>query len=216
MTVNVLLVEDQAIVRQGLVSLLGLSDRLEVVADLADGEAALAWFAEGHNADVVLMDIRMPRLDGIATLQAMREQRINVPVLVLTTFDDHQQLMAAVNAGARGYLLKDVSLERLEQAVIAVADGQSVIQPALTENLMNRLSGWQPSNNAHPLPEALTDKEREILKLMANGCSNREIAELLHKSEGTVKNQVSTLLAKLDVRDRTRAVLKALELGILQ
>ena len=215
MAIKLLLVEDQAIVRQGLVSLLSLSDALQVVADLPDGEAALEWFASGQTADVVLMDIRMPRLDGIATLKAMQERAIRVPVLVLTTFDDHAQLMAAVNAGARGYLLKDVSLERLEQAVVAVAEGQSVIQPALTESLINQLSGWQSGTGQAAPPEPLTEKEREILRLMANGCSNREIAELLHKSEGTVKNQVSTLLAKLDVRDRTRAVLKALELGLL-
>ncbi|WP_100643916.1 response regulator [Alteromonas facilis] len=217
MQYNVLLVDDQALVRSGICSLLSLSDCVCVVGECADGEEALAWIAESPdiNVDIVLMDIRMPRLDGIATLHEMNAKNITLPVLMLTTFDDHALILNAVQAGAKGYLLKDVSLETLIQAIKDVVDGKTYIQPAITERLLSGLPSTTPSQETTTLVEALSEKEREILRLMAAGCSNREIAHSIHKSEGTVKNQVSSILAKLGVRDRTRAVLKSIELGII-
>lgn len=213
MTIRVLLVDDQMLVRQGLQSLLALADGIVVAATAADGQAALEVVGE-QPIDVVLMDIRMPRCDGLQALALLRERGLEVPVLMLTTFDDHQSIMTAIRAGAKGYLLKDVSLETLVQAIHCIHSGGTWLQPSLTERLLTDLQAG-PQSAAGALAEPLSDKELEVLRLMAAGLSNQEIAEALHKSTGTVKNQVSTVLAKLGVQDRTRAVLKALELGLL-
>ncbi|WP_088329893.1 response regulator transcription factor [Lacimicrobium sp. SS2-24] len=214
--INLLLVDDQQLLRQGIASLLGLSDKVKLVAQANDGEQALSWLQEHpHQADVILMDIRMPRMDGIQALNAMSEQGISTPVIILTTFDDHELLLKALKAGAKGYLLKDVSLENLIAGIETVHRGETLIQPAITSTLMDSLKGLKSDFEHYQQPEALSDKEREILRLMAAGCSNKEIAQSLFKSEGTVKNQVSNLLAKLGVRDRTRAVLRAIELGLI-
>lgn len=214
--IRLLLVDDQQLLRQGIASLLGLSARVELVAEAADGAQALDWLmANPDGADVILMDIRMPRMDGIQTLTAMSEQGITTPVIILTTFDDHELLIRALKAGAKGYLLKDVSLENLVAGIEAVYRGETLIQPAITSTLVDSLKGLKSGFEQYQQPEALSDKELEILRLMAAGCSNKEIAQSLFKSEGTVKNQVSNLLAKLGVRDRTRAVLKAIEQGMI-
>lgn len=215
---RVLLVDDQALVRSGIRSLLSLSESVVVVHECGDGNQALQWLETDINRtqlDAILMDIRMPVLDGIKTLDAIQQRDYAIPVLMLTTFDDHELVLKAVHSGAKGYLLKDVSLETLVDAISSVAQGHSFIQPAITERLLSRVNEEDNQYQAPLSQDELSPKEREILRLMAAGCSNREIAQSMHKSEGTIKNQVSSILAKLGVRDRTRAVLKSMELGII-
>ena len=216
MSINVLLVDDQTLVREGLSSLLSLSDNVTVVAQASSGREAVKLTAECE-PDVILMDIRMPDLNGIEAVELLRENGSRTPVLMLTTFDDHESIMRAIQAGAEGYLLKDVSLEVLADAIEALADGKTWLQPAITERILQGLKESKtPENDSEQtLVEPLTDKEIAVLRLIAAGLSNNEIAESLFKSTGTVKNQVSSLMAKLGVRDRTRAVLKAIDLGLL-
>ena len=214
--INVLLVDDQTLVRQGINSLLGLSDSVKVVAQANDGLHAIAVIQDQEvKIDIILMDIRMHNLDGIQTLLKLNELCIKIPVIMLTTFDDHESVIKAIKAGAKGYLLKDVSLETLIEAIKTVDAGKTLIQPAITERLIQGLQGIKGDFESSEIPEPLSQRETEILRLMASGCSNREMAESLFKSEGTIKNQVSSILAKLGVRDRTRAVLKAIELGLI-
>lgn len=218
MTLQVLLVDDQALVRAGIRSLLELSGSISVKYECSDGQQALDWLEHQpqSSVDLVLMDIRMPVLDGIKTLQAMRALQSPPPVLMLTTFDEHQLVLEAVQSGAKGYLLKDVSLETLVAAVNDVAAGNTFIQPAITERLLTGITQRQSADGEQSARvEPLSAKEQEILRLMAAGCSNREIAVSMFKSEGTIKNQVSSILNKLGVRDRTRAVLKSIELGLI-
>ncbi|MEO8036580.1 MAG: response regulator transcription factor [Acidobacteriota bacterium] len=212
--IRVCLVEDQTIVRQGLRSLLGLSADIEVVAEAADGEEGLQAIAS-MSPDVVLLDLRMPRLDGLGVLKRLRERGPVPPTLILTTFDDDTMLFDAVRAGAKGWLLKDVSLERLTGAIRTLAAGGTCIEPVITERIMRALEKSNVSFESAELPEPLTDRERTILRLLAGGYSNHEISELLHITDGTVKNHISSVLAKLGVRDRTRAVLKAIDAGLL-
>jgi DNA-binding NarL/FixJ family response regulator len=162
------------------------------------------------------MDIQMPQVDGIAALQLLAAAGSTVPVIILTTFDDHERVLQAMQAGARGYLLKDVALEVLVDAIHQVKNGGSLLQPAITDKILH--SFLRQPNNTKPTAapvDALSAKELEILRLLAAGFSNREIAQSVFKSEGTVKNQVSAILLKLGVRDRTKAVLKAIDLGLL-
>ena len=157
----------------------------------------------------------MPEMDGIEAVSQLSKEFPSVAVLMLTTFDDHASVIAAIQAGAKGYLLKDVSLETLVDAIEALYRGESWIQPVVTERIIKGLQSVRPQTPTTDLVEPLTDKELAVLRLVAAGLSNQEIAESLFKSTGTVKNQVSSLMAKLEVRDRTRAVLKAIELGLL-
>ena len=157
----------------------------------------------------------MPKMDGIATLNWLAENKVSTPVIILTTFDDHEFILRGVQAGAMGYLLKDVSLETLIEGIETVHSGKRLMQPALTERLMQGLQGFKSEFEAPEVIDPLSPKELEVLGLMASGCSNKEISEALHKSEGTIKNHVSNVLSKLGVRDRTRAVLIAIEKGIL-
>ncbi len=214
--INVILVDDQTLVRQGIKSLLGLSDKIDVVAEAENGEVAIELIRQlREQLDVVLMDIRMPKMTGIEALSMLKKESIDIPVIMLTTFDDHDSVMQAIKTGAKGYLLKDVSLETLVESIETVRGGETLIQPAITERLIQGLQGQNRNFEAAELPEALSKRETEILRLMAAGCSNKEIADSLFKSEGTIKNQVSSILAKLGVRDRTRAVLKAIEAGMI-
>ena len=214
--INVLLVDDQTLVRHGIKSLLGLSSKINVVGEAENGLSALNFLAETNAAvDVVLMDIRMPKMTGIEALATMREKDIDTPVIMLTTFDDHESVMQAIKSGAKGYLLKDVSLETLVQSIETVHRGDTSLQPAITERLIQGLQGIKGEFEASEMPEPLSKRETEILRLMAAGCSNKEMADALVKSEGTIKNQVSSILSKLGVRDRTRAVLKAIELAVI-
>lgn len=209
--IKVVIVEDQTIVRQGLRSLLGLSGDIEIAGEAADGEEAIGVI-EREKPDVVLLDLRMPKLDGVGVLKALRG---HVPTLILTTFDDDANLFEAVRAGAKGWLLKDVSLERLTGAIRTLAGGGTCIEPVITERIVRALSESNVAFDSAELPEPLTDREKTILRLLAGGYSNKEISELLNISDGTVKNHISNLLAKLGVRDRTRAVLKAIDLGVI-
>lgn len=211
--IRVVLVDDQTLVRQGVRGLLELVPDIEVVGEASDGEEALEKVPQ-LKPDVLLLDIRMPRLSGIAVLEALSEAGNLPPTLVLTTFDDGDAAIAAIKAGAKGLMLKDVSLEDLAQAIRALADNKTAFQPAMTESLMAAIRrGPPPSGNY--VAEALTAREREVLHLICAGYSNKEIADLLSLAEGTVKNHVSNLLLKLDARDRTRAALKALQQGHL-
>lgn len=215
-TVNVMLVDDQTLVREGIKSLLQLAGHIDIVGEASDGQEALEEIPRCQ-PDVVLMDIRMPRMDGIEAMKTMQTQGITTPVIILTTFDDHELVLNGIRAGARGFLLKDVSLESLVEAIETVKNGETLIQPAVTERVMKGFTELQGDSKVEtePVQEPLTQREIEILRLMAGGYSNKEISRAIFKSEGTIKNHVSNILAKLNVRDRTRAVLKALELGLI-
>jgi DNA-binding NarL/FixJ family response regulator len=212
--IRICLVEDQTIVREGLRALLRLNPDFAVIAEANDGEEALEVI-EREKPDVVLLDLRMPRLDGVGVLRKLRERGLTAPALILTTFDDDAMLFDAVRAGAKGWLLKDVSLERLSSAIRTVAEGGTCIEPVITERIMRALDGSGVAFEAAALPEPLTDRERTILRFLAGGYSNREISDLLKITDGTVKNHISSVLAKLGVRDRTRAVLKAIDMGMI-
>lgn len=211
---RVVVVDDQALVRQGIGTLLELAG-VEVVGEAADGAEALEVI-DACEPEVVLLDLRMPGRDGIWALQQLRDRGSEVPVLVLTTFDDDALVLEALHAGARGYLLKDVTLERLTRAVEVLADGGTLIAPTITERLLRTIRSTPPPLGSPEAPlESLTERELEVLRLMAEGYGNREIAESLFLAEGTVKNRVSGILLKLGARDRTKAVLRALHEGIL-
>lgn len=215
-SIKVMLVDDQTLVREGIKSLLQLAGHIDIVGEASDGQEALERIP-GCHPDVVLMDIRMPRLDGIETTQRLAAEQSAPPVIILTTFDDHELVLNGIRAGARGFLLKDVSLESLVEAIETVHRGETLIQPAVTERVMRgytELTG-DTKIDRDPIQEPLTQREIEILRLMAGGYSNKEISRAIFKSEGTIKNHVSNILAKMNVRDRTRAVLKALELGLI-
>ena len=213
MTIRALLVEDETLVRQGIRKLLELDPGIEVAAEAADGEEALRRIAE-ERPDVVLLDVRMPRLDGLGVLRALREIPGAPPWLVLTTFDDRALALEAIREGARGYLRKDVTLAELVTAVETLAAGGTHLQPALTRAISEGARAL-PRTPEPPLAEPLTPRETEVLRLMAAACTNREIAEALGTAEGTVKIHVSNVLAKLGARDRTQAVLRSLEMRIL-
>ncbi|NNG35020.1 response regulator [Nakamurella aerolata] len=213
--VTVLAVDDQRLVREGITSLLGLSSTIDVIGEASDGAEALAMVL-ADRPDVVLLDLRMPKFDGVWFLDRLAERGIAVPCLVLTTFDDDEQVLAAVRADARGYLLKDVSLETVTEAIRVLAAGGLYLHPSATEGLVGALREF-PERDApvRPLPEPLTSRERDVLRLMAAGLTNRQIAQTLFLAEGTVKNHVSQILVKLDSSDRTNAVLRALRRGLL-
>ncbi len=213
-TVSVCLVDDQTLVRQGIRSLLELSDDIRIVGEAADGTQAMEIIPQAK-PDVVLLDMRMPGMSGLDVRNALAAKGNMPPTIILTTFDDDQLVLAGLKAGARGYLLKDVSLEQLVDAVKEVASGGSLVQPVVTQRLLTGLERMHNDFTSLDRPDPLTDRETEILRLMAGGYSNKEIANSLGVAEGTVKNHVSNILSKLGVRDRTRAVLKAFEIGIV-
>ncbi|MCK7594933.1 response regulator [Pseudomarimonas salicorniae] len=212
--IKVVLVDDQTLVRQGIRSLLELSENIRVVAEASDGRQAVDMIPR-INPDVVLMDMRMPVMSGLEALQHMAGEGTLRPTIILTTFDDDQLVLAGLKAGARGYLLKDVSLDQLVDAIQTVAAGGSLVQPAVTQRLLSGLEAMHNDFTSLDRPDPLTERETEILRLMAGGYSNKEIANSLGVAEGTVKNHVSNILSKLGVRDRTRAVLKAFELKLV-
>ena len=214
MTINVCLVDDQKLIRDGITNLLNLSDEIKVVAQAGDGQEFLQ-VVKDTSIDVILMDLSMPVMGGIETIKALNAKSITIPIIILTTFDDHELILEAIQSGAAGYLLKDVSLETLIDGIKTVHSGNRLMQPAITERLMAGLKGYHSGLNMPDPLEQLTKREHEILGLMATGCSNKEMSHVLHKSEGTIKNHVSNILSKLGVRDRTRAVLVAIEKGLL-
>jgi len=216
--VRVLLVDDQALFREALATLLEVRPEIEVVGEAGDGDAALRQAAV-LEPDVVLMDLHMPVLDGIAATRRLRVEQPGVRVLALTTFDDDEDVFSALRAGAVGYLLKDVSSDRLVEALLAAANGESVLQPSVAAKVVARFARMtdddETAPRAQPLVVPLSDRELEVLRLLADGSSNREIASALFLAEGTVKNHVTNVLAKLGARDRTQAALRARALGLL-
>ncbi len=212
--IRVVLVDDQTLVRSGIAGLLALAPDIRVVAEAGNAAEALIVI-ESERPDVVLLDVRMPGGSGIDLLARLQERGTLPPTILLTTFDDDEALLRGIRAGARGFLLKDISLDRLTEDIRRVATGGSVIRPAITERVIDGVRDMPNEFDSLDLPDPLTESEREILHMMAAGLSNREIAGALGKSEGTVKNQVSSVLSKLGVRDRVRAVLRGIELGLV-
>ena len=204
------LADDQALVRSGLSALLGGFPQLRVVIEAADG-AALLIALHGQPVDVILSDIRMPGMDGFALLEQLRVQGERTPVLLLTTFDEPDLALRAAECGARGFLLKDASPEDLLEAITRVAAGETLLAPVATDPVRARFA----YRDQCPPSDTFNEREISILRLLAGGYSNKEIARAVFLSEGTVKNYVSEILDKLGTRDRTRAVLKAITLRII-
>lgn len=207
--IRIAIVDDQTLVRRGICSLLSLSPDIQVLRECQHGLELLEWL-QNDSADVVLLDLRMPVCDGVRTLKKMAELNIAIPVIILTTFDDDEWVLASMEAGAKGYLLKDVELDTLVAAIKTVHSGGSVLKPVSLPSAPCKIAVDEQRHL-----ETLSSRELEILQLMSAGFSNKEIARALDLAEGTVKNYISTILAKLEVRDRTRAVLKAMEYGLL-
>jgi DNA-binding NarL/FixJ family response regulator len=214
--IRVLVADDQRVVREGLGSLLGLLSGIEVVGTAADGDEALAQ-ALRLKPDVVLMDLRMPRCDGVEATRRLRAADASIRVLVLTTYADDRSVIDALRAGARGYLTKDVGAEELRAALERVTQGQPVIDPAVQQHLLDAITTGGPGPSASPaprLPDGLTAREAEVLALIAQGLSNAEIAGRLVVSETTVKTHINHLFAKTGVRDRAQAVTYAYRHGL--
>ena len=226
--IRVLIVDDQTLVREGFRKLLELESDFEVVDTANNGEAAIAAVERLHQAgsspDVILMDIRMPRMDGIEATRAIKGCWDESHIVILTTFDDIELIRDGLAAGALGYLLKDVTSEQLASTVRAAANGEALLQPDIASKVFSNLLSTSPSKSAptsakfanasvNPMAyiESLTEREHEILTLVAKGASNRQIGELLFITEGTVKNHMSNILSKLGLRDRTQAALYARE-----
>ncbi|KZK70600.1 DNA-binding response regulator [Shewanella baltica] len=209
--ISVGLVEDQQLVRQGIASLLAISDNIRVLWQAEDGQVALKQLAS-NPVDVLLSDIRMPNLDGIAMLKQIRQSANRLPVIMLTTFDDSELFLNSLQAGANGFLLKDVSLDKLLHAIETVAKGGYLIEPSVLKQMSEPKAAPSVGVTRN---ELLSEREREILSFMAGGFSNKEIANAVFLAEGTVKNHVSNILTKLDCRDRTQAVLKGLQLALI-
>jgi DNA-binding NarL/FixJ family response regulator len=212
--IRVVIADDQALFREGLRTLLSTRPEVEVVGEAADGGEALN-LVERLEPHVVLMDLRMPVMDGIQATAHIRDRWPSIPVLVLTTFDDDASLFGALRAGAAGYLLKDVSSETLMAALTAAARGEAFLQSTVTGRVVAAFARLMASggSRAEALVLPLSPREREILALLGTGASNKEIADRLCLAEGTVKNHVTNILTKLDVRDRTQAALRARQLG---
>jgi len=214
--IRILLVDDQPLFREGLRTLLSIQPDFEVVGEAGNGAEALRLARSLYPA-VVLMDLQMPALDGVAATRRLHEEQPECRVIVLTTFDDDELVFDGLRAGAIGYLLKDAPSEKLGEAIRSAARGESFLQPSVAAKVVAefaRLTG-KPKSSPHALIEPLSDREREILRLIVSGANNREIADKLRLAEGTVKNHITNILAKLAVRDRTQAALKAIEIGLL-
>jgi DNA-binding NarL/FixJ family response regulator len=210
--IRVALVDDQTLVRQGIRSLLALTPDIRVTVEASDGEEAMAVLSHAL-VEVVLLDVRMPKKTGLEVLAGLAKRM--PPTILLTTFDDDAVALEGVRLGARGFLLKDVSTEQLTRAIKDVAGGGTLVSPAVTERVLRGLMRLNIDFPSSPSPEGLTKREIEVMRWMAVGSSNGEIADAIGAAEGTVKNHASSIFSKLGVRDRTRAVLKAIELGYL-
>lgn len=214
--IRILLADDQSLFREGLRTLLSVQPGFEVVGEAANGEETLRLAAELRPA-VILMDVRMPVMDGVAATRRLHLNQPETRVIVLTTFDDDEYVFEGLRAGAVGYLLKDAPSEKLFEAIRTAARGESFLQPSVAAKVVAefaRLAG-QAAARPQPLPEPLSERELEVLRCIASGASNREIAGQLVLAEGTVKNHITNVLSKLGVSDRTQAVLRAKELGLI-
>lgn len=211
--IRIVLVDDQGLVRAGIRGLLDLTEDIRVIAEGANGEEALSLVAS-LEPELLLIDVRMPVMSGIEAVRMLRENGNLPPTILLTTFDDDEAMFQGMQAGARGFLLKDISPDRLVDAIQRVARGESMFLPTQAEAIADKLADYTATEQ-DPYQDRPTKRELEILRLLASGWNNREIAEAIGTTEGTVKNHVSSILSKLGVRDRTRAVLKALQLGWL-
>jgi DNA-binding NarL/FixJ family response regulator len=209
--IRVFIADDQLLIRQGIRTLLEIDAEIVIAGEAEDGAETIAR-VRGADVDVLLLDVRMPKKSGVDVLRELAAIGALPPTLVLTTFDDTAVVLDAIRSGARGFLLKDISYQQLMNAIRAIAAGGTVFQPAITQRLLRAATTIVA--DAIPIEE-LTARELEVVRLMAGGYSNKEIAHALGTAEGTIKNQVSSILAKFGVRDRTRAVLKALEAGLL-
>ncbi|MEH2422257.1 MAG: response regulator transcription factor [Nostoc sp.] len=208
--IRVLLVDDQSLIRQGLKALLELEPDLEIVGEAENGEQAINLVAE-FQPDVILLDIRMPIMDGVAATREIQKRFAKTRILVLTTFDDDEYVSAALQNGAMGYLLKDTPSEELAVAIRAVHKGYTQLGPGIVKKLLTQFSNPAPTQSS-AVPSSLaelTPREKEVLRLIATGASNREIAQKLYISEGTVKNHVTNILNRLNLRDRTQAAIWA-------
>lgn len=213
--IRVVLADDQTLVRSGIRGLLDLTPDIKVIGEAGDGIQAIEVIRD-LKPDVVLLDIRMPGCSGIEVIQALKSGPVLPPCILLTTFDDDDALLEGMRAGARGFLLKNISPERLAEAIHMVAAGKTLFRPAVTERILRGVRETEPySFPSSTMPSALTARETEVLALMAGGFNNQEIADAIGSREGTVRNQVSSILSKLGVRDRVRAVLRGLELGYI-
>lgn len=216
--IRVLLVDDQSLLRSGLAALLNRNPDMIVVGEADNGQQALEAVSL-LDPDVILMDVRMPVMDGVATTRELVRRGARAGVIILTTFDDDEYIFEGIKAGARGYLLKDAEYDELSQAIRVVARGEALLQPQVTARVIkefSRLSAMAPSKpRPQPLAEPLTEREGEVLQLIASGASNQDIAERLHIGLGTVKHHVRAIFGKLNARDRVQAVLIAQELGLV-
>ena len=212
--IRVVIVDDHTLMRSGIRGLLTLTGDIDVVGEAGDGEQAIRIITE-TKPDLVLLDVRLPKLSGLKVLESLRNQDILPPTILLTTFDDDEVLLQGMRMGARGFLLKDVSLERLVWAIQRVVNGENCFRPTLTERALQGVKTLPNTLDSLETPSPLTRREIEVLALMAGGYNNLEIAQALGTSDGTIKNHVSNILSKFGVRDRVRAVFKAIELGLL-
>ena len=208
--ITILIADDHPVVREGLAAMLSREPDIDVVGEAADGQEAVDR-AASLGPDIILMDLQMPRLGGVDAIRLIRERHPAVQTIVLTTYGDDDSIFQGIAAGARGYLLKDAPRDELFRAVRAVARGESLLQPAVATRLLNRVS----RKPAQPAPEVLTERELDVLRLLARGAANKEIGAELHISESTVKTHVANIFQKLDVGDRTEAVTAALRRGLL-
>jgi DNA-binding NarL/FixJ family response regulator len=211
--INILLADDQSLLREGLKTLLELHDDLKVIGEAANGEEA-ECLVEKLRPQIVLMDLRMPRCDGVTATKRIVERWPGVHVLVLTTYDDDDLVFQSIEAGAMGYLLKDVGSDALADAIRAASRGDSPLQPSIACKVLKRLRASAPPSDPAAEIEPLTRREVDVLRLLGAGATNREIADTLALSEGTVKNYISTILAKTALRDRTQAALYAVRRGL--
>ncbi|HOF10154.1 MAG TPA: response regulator transcription factor [Opitutaceae bacterium] len=216
--IRVLLVDDQGLFREALATLLGLHSQLEIVGEAGDGEAGVA-LAQTLRPDVVLMDLRMPGMSGVEATRRLRSLVPEARVLVLTTFEDDDEVLAAIEAGAAGYMLKASPAEKLVEAICTVMRGGSPLEPSVASKVMAelaRLSRRQSEERCQRLADPLSTRELEVLRALCEGLSNKEIAAKLGLTEGTVKNHMTQVLSKLGVLDRTQAALRAHALGLLK
>jgi len=219
MSIRVLIVDDQEIIRQGLAIILRGQTDMQVLALAEDGERAVE-LAREHQPDIALMDIKMPKLNGIQATQKIAQVSKATQVIILTTFDTDELIFAGIRAGARGYLLKDAPSETLLDAIRRVHAGESMLNPTVARKLLEEFArvakSAKPVTTTEPLIEELTERETEILRWMMEGLANKEIGAKLGLAEGTVKNHVSAILAKLHANDRTHAVVNALRQGLVE